>query len=115
MSYVDGYVIAVPNANRDKYIALAEIAAAVFKDCGATRVVECWGDDVPEGQITSFPLAVKLEPGEAVVFSWVEWPSKSVREEGMKHFMSDKRLEGCEMPFDGKRMIFGSFHAIVQR
>jgi uncharacterized protein YbaA (DUF1428 family) len=113
MNYVDGYVIAVPTAKREAYLAQANLAATIFKEVGALRVVECWGDDVPPGKLTSFPLAVKCEPDETVVFSWVEWPSKPVRDEGMKKFMADKRLEACEMPFDGKRMIFGGFQAIV--
>jgi uncharacterized protein YbaA (DUF1428 family) len=114
MNYIDGYVIAVPQANKEKYLAQANLAAAIFKEFGALRVVETWADDVPEGKLTSFAMAVKCEPGEAVVFSWVEWPSKPVRDEGMKKFMADKRLQASDMPFDGKRMIFGGFQAIVQ-
>ncbi len=114
MNYVDGFVLAVPAANREKYLKLADQAAAVFKEVGALRVVECWGDDVPEGKLTSFPMAVKREVGEVVVFSWVEWPSRQVRDEGMKKFMADTRLAGHEMAFDGKRMIFGGFQMVVQ-
>ena len=75
MDYIDGFVAAVPSANREKYLRHAEAFAEVFKECGATRYVEAWGDDVPTGKTTSFPQAVKLEPGETVVFSWVSWPS----------------------------------------
>ena len=84
MQYVDGFVLAVPNANRDAYKKLAERAAAIFKENGAINVVECWGDDVPDGKLTSFPMAVKKEANETIVFAWISWPSKSVRDAGMK-------------------------------
>jgi uncharacterized protein YbaA (DUF1428 family) len=114
--YVDGYLLAVPTASREAYRALAETAAAVFKDHGALSVVECWGEDVPEGKLTSFPMAVKAEPEETVVFSWITWPSRAVRDEGMRKAMEDPRMnhDPAAMPFDGKRMIFGGFEAIVQ-
>jgi uncharacterized protein YbaA (DUF1428 family) len=116
MNYVDGFVLAVPVANKDAYLQMATKAAEVFKDCGALHVVECWGDDVPEGKVTSFTMAVKRQDDEAIVFSWVTWPSKAVRDEGMKKFMEDPRLDGMkDMPFDGKRMIFGGFQVIVDR
>ena len=79
MSYVDGFVAAVPSANREKFKKHAEDAAAIFKDYGALKVVECWGDDVPEGELTSFPMAVKRKDDETVVFSWIIWPSREVR------------------------------------
>ena len=116
MAYVDGYVIAVPTANKAAYIELAELSAEVFTDHGALSVVECWGDDIPDGQHTSFPLAVQCKDDETVVFSWVRWPSKAAREAGMKAAMEDDRFEGWtpdSMPFDGKRMIFGGFETIV--
>ena len=115
MSYVDGFVVAVVTAQREKYIKLAEAAAGIFKENGALAVVECWGDDVPEGKLTSFPLAVQRKEDETVVFSWVTWPSKSVRDEGMKKTMEDSRLASMDMPFDGKRMIYGGFEVIVSR
>jgi uncharacterized protein YbaA (DUF1428 family) len=115
MNYVDGYVIPVPLAKREAYFTQAKVAAGIFKEFGALRIVECWGDDVPPGKLTSFPMAVKCEPDEVVVFSWIEWPSKSARDEGMKKFMADKRLESSEMPFDGKRVIFGGFQIIMER
>ncbi len=116
MAYVDGYVLAVPAANRDQYLKLAELAAEVFKDHGALQVVECWGEDVPEGKLTSFPLAVKLEEGEVVVFSWVRWPDKATRDAGMQHAHEDPRMQnfGTSMPFDGKRMIFGGFDILLE-
>ena len=115
MNYVDGFVLAVPTANRETYQRIAETAAAVFKENGALSVVECWGDDVPEGKLTSFPMAVKRKDDETVVFSWITWPSKAVRDEGMKKVMDDPRMQAGmnPMPFDGKRMIFGGFQMIV--
>ncbi len=113
MNYVDGYVMPVLLAKREAYVAMAHLSAPIFKEFGALRVVECWGDDVPPGKLTSFPLAVQCDPDEVVVFSWIEWPSKAVRDVGMKKFMADKRLAGLDMPFDGKRMIFGGFQAIM--
>jgi uncharacterized protein YbaA (DUF1428 family) len=115
MNYIDGYVIPVPTEKREAYIALAKLAAEIFKEVGALRVVENWAEDVPPGKLTSFPMAVKCEPNEVVVFSWVEWPSKEVRDEGQKKFMTDKRLEPFDMPFDGKRMIFGGFQTILEK
>lgn len=116
MTYVDGFVAAVPTANRETYRRHAALAAEVFKQYGALSVVECWGDDVPEGKLTSFPMAVKRQPEETVVFSWITWPSKAVRDEGMKKTMEDSRLqpETNPMPFDGKRLIYGGFEAIVE-
>lgn len=115
MNYVDGYLIAVPTAAREAYREIAEQAQVVFREKGALRVVECWGDDVPDGKLTSFPMAVKLEPEETVVFSWIEWPSKAARDAGMAEAMKDPRMDydASRMPFDGKRMIFGGFQAIV--
>jgi uncharacterized protein YbaA (DUF1428 family) len=113
MNYIDGYVIPVATEKRDAYFKQAEFAAAIFKEYGALRVVECWGNDVPPGKLTSFPKAVICEPHEEVVFSWVEWPSKQIRDEGMKKFMADSRLDSMDMPFDGKRLIFGGFQAVL--
>ena len=93
MSYVDGFVAAVPAANREKYRKHAETSATVFKEHGALKVVECWGDDVPEGKVTSFPMAVKRKDDETVVFSWIVWPSRKVRDEGMKKVMADPRVQ----------------------
>jgi uncharacterized protein YbaA (DUF1428 family) len=115
MTYVDGFVIAVPTANRTAYQKIAEETAIVFKEYGALKVVECWGDDVPEGKLTSFPMAVKCEENETVVFSWIVWPSREVRDEGNQKVMADPRMSKPEeMPFDGKRMIYGGFEMIVE-
>jgi uncharacterized protein YbaA (DUF1428 family) len=115
MSYVDGFVVAVPTDRREVYKTHAAEAAIVFKENGALRVVECWGDDVPEGKLTSFPMAVKREPNETVVFSWIEWPDKATRDRGMDKVMADPRLspERAPMPFDGKRMIYGGFNMLL--
>ncbi|MFT0862307.1 DUF1428 domain-containing protein [Ancylobacter sp. G4_0304] len=114
MSYVDGFVIAVPTANKDAYREMAEKAAPIFFDHGALQLMENWGDDVPDGKITDFRMAVKATLEETVVFSWILWPSREVRDAGMKAFMEDPRLkEMTEMPFDGKRMIFGGFAPLV--
>ena len=109
MTYVDGFVAAVPTANREIYKKHAEAAAVVFKEHGAVKVVECWGNDVPDGTTTSFAMAVKRKEDETVVFSWITWPSRKVRDEGMKKAMADPRLQPDRnpMPFDGKRLIFG--------
>jgi uncharacterized protein YbaA (DUF1428 family) len=113
MNYVDGFLVAVPTANRAVYREHAQIAAVVFKECGALSVVECWGDDVPEGKLTSFPIAVQRRPDETVVFSWIGWASKEARDAGMKQAMADARLQNVEMPFDGKRMMFGGFEVLL--
>jgi uncharacterized protein YbaA (DUF1428 family) len=116
MNYVDGFVAAVPLANREIYRQHAEKAAAVFREHGALNVVECWGNDVPEGKVTSFPMAVKREADETVVFSWITWPSRQVRDEAWKKVMADPRLQPDTnpMPFDGKRLIYGGFEVIVE-
>ena len=116
MTYVDGFVAAVPTVNREAYKEHAEAAAVVFKEHGALKVVECWEDDVPEGKLTSFPMAVKRKADEAVVFSWILWPSRNVRDEGMKKVMADPRLQPDKnpMPFDGKRLIYGGFEMLVE-
>jgi uncharacterized protein YbaA (DUF1428 family) len=116
MTYVDGFITPVPTANRETYRQHAESVAVILKECGATGVVECWGDDVPEGKLTSFPLAVKREPGETVVFSWITWPSRAVRDDGWKKLMADPRMApgANPMPFDGKRLIYGGFEVLMQ-
>lgn len=115
MTYVDGFVAAVPTADKARYIEHAREAAVVFKENGALKVVECWGDDVPEGKVTSFPMAVKRQPDETVIFSWLVWPSRQVRDEAMPKVMEDPRLQPDvnPMPFDGKRLIYGGFEVVV--
>lgn len=116
MNYVDGYVLAVPRESKAEYIRLAEESAVVFKAHGALSVTENWAEDVPDGKVTSLPMAVKCEEGEDVVFSWIVWPSREARDAGNKAAMEDPRLKDWDinkMPFDGKRMIFGGFTTIV--
>ena len=113
MSYIDGFVIAVPTAKKETYLQHARTAAVVFKEFGALAVVETWGDDVPEGKLTSFTMAVQRKADETVVFSWITWPDKATRDSGMKKAMDDKRLMSAEMPFDGKRMIYGGFEVVL--
>lgn len=116
MSYFDGFVLAVPTANKDKFIAHAEQGDAVFMEQGATRIVEAWGDDVPKGKVTDFQGAVQATDGETVVFSWIEWPDKATRDTAMAkmdELMKDPRMADNPMPFDGKRMIYGGFAPIL--
>ncbi len=115
MSYIDGFVIPVPAGKKEAYRAMAEKAVAVFKEHGATRVVECWGDDVPDGKVTDFRRAVQAKEDEVVVFSWIEYPSKEIRDAAHERMRSDPRMKamGEQMPFDGKRMIFGGFAPIL--
>jgi uncharacterized protein YbaA (DUF1428 family) len=114
MSYIDGFVIPVPDDKKQAYRDLAAKAAPIFKEYGATRVVECWGDDVPAGKVTDFAGAVKAEPGESIVFSWIEWPSKEVRDAGNQKMKDDPRMQMTEdMPFSGERMIFGGFSILL--
>jgi uncharacterized protein YbaA (DUF1428 family) len=124
MPYIDGFVIAVPTTNKDKFIAHAELGDSVFIDLGATRVVECWGDDVQDGKVTDFRRAVQAKDDETVVFSWIEWPDKETRDRAMKTMMewmtepdkADPRMdpEKNPMPFDGVRLIYGGFAPIVE-
>lgn len=120
MSYIDGFVIAVPKANKQKFIDHALIADAVFMEQGALRVFECWEDDVPDGKLTDFRRAVQATADEAVLFSWIEWPDKATRDSvfaRMEALMkSDPRMDPAKnpMPFDGKRMIFGGFIPVVE-
>ncbi|MGE4240020.1 DUF1428 domain-containing protein [Ramlibacter sp.] len=112
MPYVDGFVIAVPAANREAYRAAAAQTWVLFKEYGATRHVECWGDDVPEGKLTDFRRAVQAKDDEVVVFSWIEYPSKEVRDECARRMNADPRMEKLPMPFDGGRLVYGGFMPI---
>lgn len=119
MSYIDGFVIAVPTANKQKFIDHANQGDSVFMDHGATRILECWGDDVKDGKLTDFRRAVQATDDETVVFSWVEWPDKATRDAAMAkmdELMKDPRMDPATnpMPYDGKRMIYGGFAPIVE-
>ncbi|WP_375401866.1 DUF1428 domain-containing protein [uncultured Sphingomonas sp.] len=113
MSYIDGFLIAVETARRDEIIEFSRRMDAMFLEYGATRVVECWGDDVPDGTLTDFRRAVQAKDGEEVMFSWIEWPDKATRDAGMAKSTADGRMMAEPMPFDGKRMIFGGFTPVV--
>ncbi len=113
MSYIDGFVVPVPAGNKEAYRAAAQKMIGVFKRLGASRVVECWGTDVPDGKVTDFKRAVAAQGGENVVFSWIEWPSKEARDKGNKAMMEDPEMKNMDMPFDGKRMIFGGFEVML--
>ncbi|KNZ33752.1 MAG: RNA signal recognition particle 4.5S RNA [Methylibium sp. NZG] len=114
MTYVDGFVTPVPNANREAFAQHARGLAALFREHGALSVVDCWGDDVPEGTLTSFTMAVQRRADESVVFSWVTWPSREARDAGWEKLMADPRMHSGNnpMPFDGKRMIYGGFEML---
>lgn len=115
MSYVDGFVIAVPTANKQVFTDFANTFDPIFLEYGALRVTECWGEDVPHGKVTDFHRAVAAKDDETIVFSWVEWPDKATRDAAMARMMEDPRMDpkANPMPFDGMRMIFGSFQAVV--
>ena len=114
MAYIDGFVIAVPKANKELYRQHAAMVADLFREWGASRVVETWGDDVPEGKMTDFFRAVAAKPDEVVVFSWVEYPDKATRDAVQKKLMAE--MSGMpEPPFDGKRVIYGGFEILLDR
>ncbi len=114
MPYVMSYIAAVKTDRKDEYLEKASTAAAVFREHGATRVVECWGHEVPAGKITSFPQAVKAEEDETVVMGWQEWPDKATHDENMPKAMQDPRLSVMhDMPMDGKRLIFAGFETLL--
>lgn len=117
MAYIDGFVVAVPAANKEIYRKHANEALLIIKEFGATRMVEAWGDEVPDGKLTDFKGAVKAEPDEVVVFSWFEYPDRKARDAANAKMMSDPRMKtmGESMPFDGKRMIYGGFDALVDK
>jgi uncharacterized protein YbaA (DUF1428 family) len=124
MSYIDGFVIAVPTASKQKFIDHAQQADSVFLALGALRVVECWGDDVRDGKVTDFRRAVQAKAHETVFFSWIEWPDKATRDAAMTkmtEWMNDPKKgdprmnpQKNPMPFDGKRLIFGGFRPVVE-
>jgi uncharacterized protein YbaA (DUF1428 family) len=116
MPYVDGFLLAVPKENLEAYKEMAETAGAVWKDHGALSYVECVADDVPYGELTSFPRAVLAKDNEVVIFAWITYPSREARDAINAKVMADPRLkmENTAMPFDGKRMIYGGFQSIVE-
>jgi uncharacterized protein YbaA (DUF1428 family) len=114
--YIDGFIVAVPTANKEQYRQHAEKAVPIFKEFGMTRMVECWGEDVPDGKQTDFKRAVKAKDDETVVFSWCEYPDKETRDAANQKMMSDPRMaEMGDMPFDGKRMVYSGFAPILEK
>ena len=116
MAYVDGFVVPVPKARLEAYKALARRAGEVWKEYGAKAYVECVGDDVPFGELTSFPRAVQAKEDEVVVFSWIVYGSRAERDAINAKVMADERLkpDQSDMPFDGKRMIYGGFESFLE-
>ena len=113
MSYIDGCIIAVPEGQKAAFLLHAKAAHLLFLEHGALRIVDTWGDDVPDGKVTDFRRAVQAKDGETIVFGWVEWPNKTKRDAAMQALMADERMNALEMPFDGKRMIYGGFNTLL--
>lgn len=111
--YISGMVAPAPADGKESYAEFAKTMAAIFQEYGATRLLDAWGVDVPAGEVTDFQRAVQATDDETVAFGWVEWPSKEASDAGWEKMMSDERMQNIEMPFDGKRMIFGNFRPIV--
>jgi len=117
MPYVDGFVVPVPTANKEAFIAYAKTVDHLFIKHGALQVLECWGEDVPRGDVTDFYSAVNAKPDETIMFSYVLWPDKETREIGNEKVYADMQAtghDGLEMPFDGKRLIYGGFQSIIE-
>jgi uncharacterized protein YbaA (DUF1428 family) len=114
-NYVDGFVLAVPTRNKAAYVKMARLSLKLFRELGALRLVEAWSDDVPKGRLTDFYRSVKAKRSESVVFAWIEWPSRKVRNAAMKRMRDDPSFQAQfkDIPFDGKRMIFGGFSTVV--
>lgn len=114
MAYISGFLLPVPAANKDAYRRMAEAAWPIFEDYGCLAMHENWGADVPDGKVTSFPMAVKKKDDEVVVFSWMVWPDKATADEGFAKMMQDPRMDGMkDMPFDGMRMMWGGFEELA--
>jgi uncharacterized protein YbaA (DUF1428 family) len=116
MVYIEAMVAAVPSENKAAYLAYAREVGSLFKQHGALATTDCWGSDVPEGTLTSFPLSVKCEPGETVALGWITWPSKEARTAGWEQLMKEPKMQpgAMNMPFDGKRMIYGTFEVLLE-
>jgi len=117
MAYIDGFVIAVPTANKEAFKNHGNEVDILFKKHGALQVIEAWGDDVPKGEVTDFYRAVQAREDETIVFSWVFWPDKATRDKGNEAVFADMEAmgeDGTKMPFDGKRMIYGGFESLVE-
>ena len=112
MTYVDCFVAPVPTARRAAYAEFSRSAGAIYREHGALDLLEYWGDDVPPGRITSFPLAVQCRDDETVTISLIVWPSRAARDAGSAKVMQDPRMHATELPFDGKRAIMGGFESL---
>lgn len=114
MSYIDGMVIPVTTSRQAEYRKMIADWHGLMKEYGAQRIVECWGNDVPDGKVTDFKRAVQAEPSETIVFSWIEWPSKEVRDAANQKMRTDPRMQMTgDMPFNMQRMIYGGFEVIA--
>jgi uncharacterized protein YbaA (DUF1428 family) len=115
MSYISGFVVAVPTKNKEAYRKMAADMADIFKEYGATEIMEAWGEDVRDGKVTDFKRAVQAKDDETVVFSWIVWPDRAAADAFEKNMSNDERLKPpANMPFDGQRMIFGGFTPIFE-
>lgn len=114
MTYITGFLTPVKVEDKERYIASAKVSAPLFKEFGVLEQFEAWGVDVPDGKLTSFPMAVKLEPGEVVVFAWLKWPDKATADAAWAKMQEDPRMQDMDMPFDGKRMMWGGFEGIFE-
>jgi len=116
MTYIDGFVFAVPTADKEKFRAFGESIDVLFIKHGALQVIEAWGEDVPKGKETDFYRAVKAKDNETIVFSWIVWPDKAAREAGNEKVFAEIETMGEDaktLPFDGTRMIYGGFDVLV--
>ena len=115
MTYIDGFLAPVPTSARDSYSAWLKEQHAVFREYGATAIVDAWEDDVPEGEVTSMHKAVAAKEGEAVAFGWIIWPDKATRNAGWERMMQDPRMspDANPMPFDGARLVYGGFTPVL--
>jgi uncharacterized protein YbaA (DUF1428 family) len=114
MSYITGFLLAVPVANKEAYIKAAREGWQYFKKHGALEMVENWGEDVPDGKLTSFPIAVKKKDDEVVVFSWIKWPDRKTADEAWEKMQGDPAMMNMDMPFDGQRMMWGGFAPVFE-
>jgi uncharacterized protein YbaA (DUF1428 family) len=114
MAYVTGFLTPVKSEDRDRYIRSAEKSWPLFQKYGALEQVETWGVDIPPGKVTGFDLAVKQEPGEVVVFSWLKWPDRATADKCWEEMQNDPAFSDMDMPFDGKRMMWGGFEPVFE-
>ncbi|UOA15982.1 DUF1428 domain-containing protein [Sulfitobacter dubius] len=115
MSYISGFVIAVPTDRKEDYRKMAADAAEMFQEYGATEIMEAWGEDVRDGEVTDFRRAVQAKDNETIVFAWIVWPDKATADAAETKMESDERMKPpADAPFDMKRMIYGGFAPIFE-